>query len=220
MSKITTIEVSNRHAERAANVIGRKDGFVPAVVYGPKQASTSLFVPAHFFVMNGTNDDDNTIYTLKGELEGSKVMIKNIMKNPMGNKVLHVDLYAPDMTKSVKVEVEIDFQGEPAAVKEGGLLQVVRRTIEIECPVSDIPESIALDISKMEMGDTIKIGEITVSEKYKVISAAEYAVVSVTERTKEEEPEETDEVAAPLEGAAPAEGAADGVKKDAAKKPE
>ena len=216
MSKVSTIEVQNRNAARAANVQGRKDGFVPAVVYGPKQASTSLFVPAHFFVMNGTNDDDNTIYTLKGELEGSKVMIKNIMKNPMGNKVLHVDLYAPDMTKSVKVEVEIDFQGEPLAVKEGGLLQVVRRTIEIECPVSSIPETVTLDISKMEMGDTIKIGEIKVDEKYKVISAPEYAVVSVTERAKEEEPEETAEVAAPVEGAAPAEGGA----AEAAKKPE
>lgn len=209
MSQITTIEVKNRTAERAANVQGRKEGFVPAVVYGPKQASTSLFVPAHFFVMNGTNDDDNTIYTLKGELEGSKVMIKKIIKNPMGSKVLHVDLYAPDMTKSVKVEVEIDFQGEPVGVKEGGLLQIIRRTIEIECPVSAIPESIALDISGLEMGDSIKIAEINVDPKYKVISAPEYAVVSVTEPTKEEETETDDAAVAPVEGAA-----------DAAKKPE
>jgi len=204
MSQITTIDVKSRNANRAANVQGKKEGFIPGVVYGPKQASTPVFVPAHFFVMNGTNDDDNTIYTLKGEaLEGSQVMIKQIVKNPIGNKVLHVDLYAPDMTKAVRVEVEIDFQGEPVAVKEGGLLQTIRRTIEIECPVSDIPESIALDISEMQMGDTIKMGEIKVSEKYKVISAPEYAVVSVTEAAKaEEEPAADAAAAAPAEGAA------------------
>jgi len=205
MSQITTIDIKSRNADRAANVAGRKEGFIPGVVYGPKQESTSVFVPSHFFVMNGTNDDDNTIYTIKGDtLEGSQVMIKKIVKNPIGNKVLHVDLYAPDMTKAVRVEVEIDFQGEPVAVKEGGLLQTIRRTIEIECPVSDIPESIALDISGMQMGDTIKMGEITVNEKYKVISAPEYAVVSVTEAAKAEE-EPAAETAAPAEGdAAPA----------------
>jgi large subunit ribosomal protein L25 len=208
MSKMTTIEIKGRNAKRAANVTGRKEGFVPAVVYGPKQASTSVFIPKQFFVFNGTNDDDNTIYTLKGDtLEGSQVMIKKIVKNPIGNKVLHVDLYAPDMTKAVRVEVEIDFQGEPEGVKEGGLLQTIRRTIEIECPVSAIPESIPLDISEMKIGDTLKMGELKVDEKYKVISAPEYAVVSVTEAQAQEE----EVVAAPAEGdaaaAAPAEGA-------------
>lgn len=204
MSKMSTIEIKSRNAKRAANVIGRKEGFVPAVVYGPKQASTSVFIPSQFFVFNGTNDDDNTIYTLKGEaLEGSQVMIKKIMKNPIGNKVLHVDLYAPDMTKAVRVEVEIDFQGEPEGVKEGGLLQTIRRSIEIECPVSAIPKSIPLDISEMKIGDTIKMGELTVDEKYKVISAPEYAVVSVTEAQSQEE-----EAPVAAEGAAPAEGAA------------
>jgi large subunit ribosomal protein L25 len=196
-----SIEITSRKALRANNVQGRKDGYVPAVVYGPKQASTPVFIPNKFFVFNGTNDDDNNIYTLKGDvLEGEQVMIKAITKNPIGNKVLHVDLYAPDMTKSVRVEVEIDFQGEPVGVKEsGGLVQTIRRTIEIECRVSEIPKSIPLDISGMAVGDTLKMGDIKVDEKYTVLSAPEYAVVSVTE-PRAEEPEETAE-AAPAEGA-------------------
>ena len=181
------IEVKSRNAMRAMNVIGRKEGFIPAVVYGPKQESTPLFIPAKFFVFNGTNDDDNTIYTLKGDvLDGSQVMIKEITKNPMGNKINHVDLYAPDMTKSVRVEIELDFQGEPEAVKEGGLIQVIRRTIEIECPVSAIPESISLDISGLAMGETLKMGDVKVDPKYTVMSAPEYAVISVTEPQAEE----------------------------------
>ncbi|MGH1469093.1 MAG: 50S ribosomal protein L25 [Bdellovibrionales bacterium] len=198
-----TIEVTNRNAMRAANVKGRKEGFVPAVVYGPKQESTPLFIPNKFFVFNGTNDDDNTIYTLKGDaLEGTQVMIKTITKNPIGNKITHVDLYAPDMTKSVRVEVELDFQGEPEALKEGGLLQTIRRTIEIECSVSAIPTSIAVDISGLAMGDTLKMGDIKVDAKYTVMSAPEYAVISLTEpKAAEEEPAAE---AAPTEEAAAA----------------
>lgn len=201
----STIEITSRTAMRALNVKGRKDGLVPAVVYGPKQEATSIFIPNKFFVFNGTNDDDNTIYTLKGDvLDGSQVMIKAITKNPMGNRINHVDLYAPDMTKSVRVEVELDFQGEPEALKEGGLLQVVRRTIEIECPVSSIPENIAVDISGLAMGETLKMGDVKVDSKYTVMSAPEYAVISVTESKAGEEEPETVVAAAPAEGEAAA----------------
>lgn len=204
MSKNTTIEVTRRTAMRTANIKGRKEGFVPAVVYGPKQESTPLFIPNKFFVFNGTNDEDNTIYTLKGDaLDGAQVMIKKITKNPIGSKITHVDLYAPDMTKSVRVEVELDFQGEPEALKEGALLQTIRRTIEIECPVSDIPESIPVDISGLTIGDTLKMGDVKVSAKYTVMSAPEYAMISLTEaKVEEEEPvvETAAEAASAAEG--------------------
>ncbi len=191
-----TIEVTNRIAMRTTNIKGRKEGFVPAVVYGPKQESTSLFIKNKFFIFNGTRNDDNTIYTLKGVLDGTKVMIKKIAKNPLGSKINHVDLYALDMTKSVKVEVELNFQGEPEAVKEGGgLLQTLRRTIEMECPASAIPKSINVDISSLKIGDTLKMGDITVDPKYTVISAPEYAVISVTE-PKADDDETTETVEA------------------------
>ncbi len=183
-----TIEVTNRTAMRTVNIKGRKEGFVPAIVYGPKQESTPLFIPNKFFVFNGTRNDDNTIYTLKGALDGTKVMIKKIAKNPLGSKVNHVDLYALDMTKSVRIEVEFNFQGEPEGVKEnGGLLQILRRTIEMECPASDIPESITVDISNLKIGDTLKISDVTVDPKYAVISAPEYAVISVIEPKADDE---------------------------------
>lgn len=205
MSKIDTIEVTSRKPMRAGNVQARKNGLVPAVIYGPNQESTPVFMSERFFVFNGTNDEDNSIYTLKGDsFSGTKVMIKQISKNPMGNKILNVDLYAPDMKMPVRVEVELDFQGEPESLKEGeGLLQTLRRTIEIECPVSSIPESIAVDISALEMGETLKMGDIIVPSEYTVMSAPEYAVISVTEsKSEEEEPEE--KVDAPAADDAPA----------------
>lgn len=206
MSKnFTTIEVKPRLAKKSANTAGRKEELVPAVVYGPKQESTSVFIPNKFFVLSKAREG-NTIYTLEGDvLSGSKVMIKKVLKNPIGNKILHVDLYAPDMTKSVRVEVDLDFQGEPVGVKEGGVLQTIRRSIELECPVIDIPKSITVDISEMKIGDTLKIDDVAVSEKYKVMSAPEYAVITVAEATKEEEtPAAAEGEAAPAAEATPA----------------
>lgn len=210
MSKNKTLEVKSRSAARTNNIQGRKEEWVPAVVYGPKQASTPVFIPEKFFVLNGTHTD-NTIYTLEGDcLQGSKVMFHDIMKNPIGNKVLHADLYAPDMTKPVRVEVEFDFQGSPAGEKEeGGVMQVIRREIEIECPADAIPESISVDVSGLGIGDTLSIADVAVDEKFKVLSAPEWAVVTVSEvKAAPVEEASADEGAAPTEGTTEAKEAA------------
>lgn len=204
------IEFTDRNASRTGNIQGRKEEWVPAVVYGPKQESKNIFVRNKFFVMNGTKED-NTIYTLDGEsnLKGTQVMIKSVQKNPTINQVLHVDFYAPNMLETVKVEVEFDFQGEPVGIEEGGVIQTTRRSIEIECLPTEIPESIPVDISGLKINDSIKMGDIKVDEKFKVISAPEYAVISVVEMQAEEVDEpvaaaEGAEAAAPAEGDAPA----------------
>lgn len=196
------IEVTLRSPSSANNTQGRKESWIPAVVYGPKQVSTSVFVSSRFFVFNGTKED-NTLYTLDGgeNLNGMQVMIKNVQKSPVKNQILHVDFYAPDMTKKVRVEVELDFQGTPKGMAEGGLIQTIRRVIEIECLPTEIPGSIPVDISHMEIGDTLKMGEVNVSEDFKVMSAPEWAIVSVTEASKEETPAEAAAGATP-EGAA------------------
>ncbi len=196
MSQQSNIKFTERKASRANNTQGRKEEWVPAVVYGPKQASTNIFVNNKFFVMNGTKED-NTIYTLDGDsaLSGTKVMIKSVQKNPTINQVLHVDFYAPNMKETVKVEVEIDFQGEPAGVANGGVVQTIRRVIEIECLPTEIPESIPVDISGLELNDTLKMGDITVPSQWKVISAPEYAIMTVAE-VKAEAPTPQEEAAA------------------------
>lgn len=177
-----TLEVFKRTAKRTNNIEGRKQDLIPAIIYGPKLESTPAFIPLNFFETTKAIAS-STIYTLKGEvLENKPVMIREMVKNPIGNKILHVDLYAPDMDGSMVVEVSLDFQGEPYGVtEEGGVIQEVRRTVELECPVTDIPESIAVDISEMKLHDTLQVADLKIPEKYKVISSPEYAVINITE---------------------------------------
>lgn len=204
-----TLEVFKRTAKRTNNIEGRKQDLIPAIIYGPKQESTPAFIPLNFFATTKAIAG-STIYTLKGEvLENKPVMIREMVKNPIGNKILHVDLYAPDMEGSMAVEVSLDFQGEPFGVtEEDGVIQEVRRTIELECPVTDIPESIVVDISEMKLHDTLQIGDIKVPEKYKVLSAPEYAVINITEvKALPVEDSETEEAAVSAEGAENTEGA-------------
>ena len=183
------LEAQSRTAKRTINIEGRKRKLIPAIIYGPKIESTPAFLSEGFFAISNAIAG-STIYTLKGDvLEGEPVMIKEIKKNPIGNKILHVDLYSPDMTGTMVVEVPLDFQGEPEGVKEGGVMQEVRRSIELECPVTKIPESIPVDVSGLQIGDTLSMGDIKVPEEFKVISALEYAVVNVSEVKVESDPE-------------------------------
>ena len=175
------LEVYDRTAKRTANIEGRKRSLIPAIIYGPKIDSTPTFLSEGFFAISNATAG-STIYTLKGKvLEGKPVMIKEIKRNPIGNKILHVDLYSPNMSGTMVVEVPLDFQGEPEGVKDGGIMQEIRRTIELECPVANIPESISVDVSTLQIGDTLSVGDIKIPGKFKVISSPEYAVVNVSE---------------------------------------
>jgi len=203
----TFINSHNRLAKRASNVQGRKKGLIPAVIYGPKTESTPTFLEESFFAITKAFAG-NKIYTLKGDvLDGKPVMIKEVKKDPVVGNILHVDLYALDMTATMTVEVPLDFQGEPEGVKEGGVMQEVRRSIELECPASDIPKTIVVDVSGLNIGDTLSMGDIKVPSTYKVISSPEYAVVNISEiktaAAEEAEAAATDEAPA-AEGETPA----------------
>lgn len=186
------LEAQSRTAKRTTNIEGRKRSLIPAIIYGPKIDSTPAFLSESFFAVSHAIAG-STIYTLKGDvLEGKPVMIKEIKRNPVKNQILHVDLYAPDMAGTMIVEVPLDFQGEPEGVKDGGVMQEVRRSIELECPVTNIPESIPVDVSGLQIGDTLSMGDVKVPEEFKIISAPEYAVVNISEIKTAAETEEAE----------------------------
>jgi large subunit ribosomal protein L25 len=131
-------------------------------------------------------------------------MMKSIDVHPLSRRPLHVDLFALDLSKTVRVNVEIKLEGKPIGLSEGGLLNVVNRQIEIECLPTEIPEFISADISNLGVGDALHVSDLQVQGGLKVISAAELtiAVVNVLEE------ESAAPVAAEAAAAAPAAGAA------------
>lgn len=187
----------------------RSKGLVPANIYGPGVKTESCAVNEKELRTAFKNDlDANFIIELTSEapsLKGKKVILKNISRSPMWN-IEHIDLYEISMSRPLSVKVPLHIVGTADGVKnEGGILQVLRRFVNIEALPNDLPDSIEVDVSEMKLNQTLHIGEIKISDKVKIVDSLKLAIVAVTEPEKEEAPV----VAAAAEGAAPAgEGAA------------
>ena len=111
------------------------------------------------------------------------------------------------MTQTVKVDVEIKYEGKSIGVKEGGIFTILMRSIEIECLPTDIPESFTVDITNLAMNENFHVSDIVLgSDKLELISSPEDTIATVSQAKEEEAPAEVE--AAPADGAAPAADAA------------
>ncbi len=214
--------VEARQTGKGASIAYRKDRKVPAVIYGPKTKNVNCLIDEIFVVKHSGSKHESSIFQTKsedGSLTGMKVMLKKIEKHPGTLRPVHVDLYALDMTAKIKVNVNIEFEGEPKGANEGGVLQVNLRDIEIECNPIDIPTSIKVDVSELGLNESIHVSDVTFGEGISPITAPERTICSVSV-PKEEPAEEAVEAAAegaetevaPAGGEAKAEGEAE--KKD------
>ncbi len=196
---------------------------VPAVVYGPKIENMNLFLRENELVKYNKSKFENTIFVLNSEdkgLNGLKVLKKETSLHPVTRRPVHIDLYAMDMTQTVRVYVEVKFDGKAEGVKNGGVLNVANREIEIECLPDDIPEAIHIDITNMQIDDNLHVSDLTIPEGVEVLSSEKLTLctVSMVEEVKETPveaaPAADGEAAPAAEGEAKEEKAAEGEKKD------
>jgi large subunit ribosomal protein L25 len=125
-----------------------------------------------------------------------KVLVKEFQLDPVTHQVLHADFYRVAMDKVIQVTIPVIVKGEPKGVKQqGGVLELIRREIEIECLPGDIPEHVEVDASELMLHQGIRVRDIAVSPKWTPISDADMMLVHVIMPKAEE-------VAAPAEGAA------------------
>ncbi len=195
---------TGKHNSRALRV-ARK---VPAIVYGSTD-NANIFVNEGDIVRYNTRNYENALFNLKSSdknANGKVVLIKFVDVHPLTRRPVHVDFFALDMKKTVRVSIEVKLEGKPIGLAEGGLLNVVNRQIEIECLPGDIPESFTADVSNMGVGDALHVSDLSIPEKYKVISGSELtiAVVNLQEEEVVATPAAADAAAVPAAGAAAA----------------
>ena len=142
-------------------------------------------------------------------MNGKIALFKEVVVNPVTRIPEHVDLFALDMTKTVRVSIEIKIEGKAIGLSEGGLLNVVTRQVEVECLPTNIPESIIVDVTNLAMGDSIHAAALKIPDGIKLLSRPELTIVAVVEQEEEV-------VAAPVAAAAAAPAAAAGGKAAAA----
>jgi large subunit ribosomal protein L25 len=175
----------------------RASGKIPAVVYGPgKQPVAISLDPDDVMDILHSEAGRNTIVSMS--VDGSKqnnAMLKDYQLDPVQGNLIHADFLEIAMDRILQLEVSIDLVGEPNGVKiGGGIMDFVTRNIEVECLPSDIPESIKVDVSELDINDYIRVKNLQTSSKVKVLSDPEVVIVTVVPPAKEEEPEEEEVV--------------------------
>jgi len=142
----------------------RRDGKVPAVLYGPKTEPVLLSVEVRDIeqVLKSGNVGQVLLNLIiqNGQETTRPAMIKELQAHPVSGRFLHIDFYEIDLTRKIRVGVPVVATGKPVGVEVGGLLQIVRRELEVLCLPTKIPESIKVDVTNLEIGDSIHVEEI------------------------------------------------------------
>ncbi|MBF8437254.1 50S ribosomal protein L25 [Halanaerobiaceae bacterium Z-7014] len=197
----------------------RREGKIPGVVYGRERNPQPLIVDP--LKLKGKLDANAIVdLTIKddGEKSTETVMIKDYQKHVIKNELLHVDFHHISMDETITVTIPIETVGKAYGVQEGGVLQQLMREVEIECLPTDIPDKFELDITELDVGDSLQVSDLEVGDEIDLVSALDDVIVTVvtpseeiTEEVEEElldveglEPEvigeETEEVEEELEG--------------------
>lgn len=206
-----TMRETGKHNSRQA----RTSGKVPAVIYGPKTTSINVLADEITVKKYSGSRFESTIFSLKsddGKLNNIPVILRDVQVHPVTRRPVHVDFYALDMTKPVRVNVGLRVEGKAAGLADGGLLEHTLHYLEIEVLPNDIPEFVVADVSELGLGDALHVSDLKVPAGVRIISLPTLTIATVSV-PKEEAAAPVAAAAAPAAGAAgaaaPAAGAGD-----------
>lgn len=186
---------TGKHTSRALRVKRN----VPAVIYG-LNFNANVFVHENEILKYNTRNYENALFNLKSSdksANGKVVLMKSVDIHPVTRKPVHVDFFALDLTKPVKLFIEIRTEGKPIGLSEGGLLNIVTRSLEVECLPTEIPDSITVDVSELGIGMSVHVSDLKTPAGLKIISNPELTVAVVNMAEEEV-------IAAPVAAAAEA----------------
>ncbi len=202
----------------------RAEGLIPAVLYGKGKDAVSLKLQANVLerLLKTSHAGLNTLIDLEGasEVSGRTVLVKELHRHPFAGNLMHADLYEIDTTSKIQVSVPIHLEGTAEGVRLGGVLEHMMREIDLVCLPTAIPDSIDLDISGLDIGDTAHVEDLVLPEGVESSADSQLPVAHVAAPRVEEEPEaeeavEGEAAEAAAEGEAPAaEGGGDEEKKE------
>lgn len=165
----------------------RKNKRVPAVIYGAvKNKNVSL--DEKIISKYSGSAYDNALFkvsSLDSEINNIMVMLKEVTVHPVSRRPEHVDLFALDLNKTVRVYVEIHFEGKAAGLADGGLMSIIQRQVEIECLPTEIPEFFTVDVSSLGLGDALHVADLKLPKGIKLVTNPEMTL-AVVNLVKEE----------------------------------
>lgn len=186
-----TREAKGKSAAKAV----RKQNAIPAVIYGAKSEAASLTIDYfEFDKIIRENGSTGLFFNLK--IEGGEdrtAMLKEIQQDTFGLSYIHLDLLEIGMDTKVTVTVPVEAVGESAGVKEGGLLQIIRRELDVVCKPADTPDSIQVDVTGLNVGDAVHVEDIDLGDAVEIPHEVNFTVITVVAPTTEVVEEEDED---------------------------
>jgi len=169
----------------------RLAGLLPAVVYGHGDATKSLTINAHELGrLLSRVRAATTVIDLQVEGDESRqVLIREVQRHPLRLHAMHVDFFHIRADEKIKVQIPVRLEGEPLGVEMGGILQQTRHDLEIECLPNEIPPAFTVDVSALNIGDSIHIGDIDAAGVV-ILDDADLTICTIVQPSVEEAPEE------------------------------
>ena len=181
MPEIVVAATSRTETGKNCNRRLRAKGFIPGVLYGAGKPPVAVSVsPKEIVRILRSGAGENTLADLDLAGDRRKVILKEFQVEPLKDRLLHADFYEVALDKPIHVDVHVELRGVPVGVKtQGGLLDFVTRELQIECLPLDIPEKIVVDVSGLELGRHLRVSDLALGDKVKVLTGADVVVAHV-----------------------------------------
>jgi large subunit ribosomal protein L25 len=167
----------------------RRDGKVPGVLYGAQRGTTSVAVDGKEFETKVASIEGTHLIRLNSsiaDLAGRLVLVKEVQRHPVSRALLHADLYEVDVTAKLKLRVPLHFIGRAAGVELGGILQPIRREVEVLCLPTEIPDYLEIDVSALGIHDAVHMSDLKPPSGVEIPFDTDEALVTVLPPVVEE----------------------------------
>ncbi len=162
----------------------RRRGRIPAVVYGsglePLPISVNYLDMQHALHAGGESENILVNLQLEDQDGGILTLVRDTQHDPLTGFLEHLDFLRVSLDRTLTTTVPLHSVGSPKGVREGGVFEAVIRELEIECLPLDIPDYIEIDVSNMELGDTLHVSDIPENPKYKILTSPELTIALIT----------------------------------------
>jgi large subunit ribosomal protein L25 len=192
----------------------RREGRVPAILYGPGKDSVMLSISASELekIVKDSSKGQLLVDLVIGDKTKEKrhAMVKELQISPVSREILHIDFYEISMDRKIRVNVPVVAVGKSKGEELGGMLQIIRRELEVLCLPGEIPDAFEIDITDMDVGDSVHVDEIQLKGDIEIQADVNFTVLTIVSPKVEEEPEvEEEELGDEIEGEEGAEAALD-----------
>jgi len=186
MSQTHTLKATTRKRSGSAALKQmRREGFVPAVLYGAKQESLNLKVDAKKFgeLLHGSAGENLLInLDIEDQSGGAKMaLIQDVQHDPLSSLIIHADFHAVSADEKIHASVPMELTGMSTGVKEGGVLQHQIHSISVHCLPKDLPETLQADVSDLQMGQALHVSDLKFPEGVSVALEGEVVIAIVTD---------------------------------------